>query len=274
MTWRIRSVRKRILLLALVPLLSLFGLYVVTTSITARNAINLARANTLKNATGQPTGTFEGMIQAERLLAVLYLAAPTPENQAKLTAVEQQVGREAAVLRGDLMSGATMNNASAPQARAIDTLLAAMKGLPALQEQVNARIISRPAAIAAFNTLVDDADQVLNQTIRQETDSPIVSQALAFVRIGRSGDLLGQEAAIFLGDMPAGSFASADRRQFAQLVGARRNLIAVTLPDLDQPYRGYYTQDVSPQASAELTALENKAMSTPPRHLPAVSPLA
>src|SRR5262252_538173 len=274
MTWRIRSVRKRILLLALVPLLSLFGLYVFATSITARNAINLARADTLKNATGQPTGTFEGMIQAERLLAVLYLAAPTPENQAKLTAVEQQVGREAAALRGDLMSGATMNNASAPQARAIDTLLAAMKGLPALQDQVNARIISRPAAVAAFNTLVDDGDQVLNQTIRQETDSPIVSQALAFVRIGRSGDLLGQEAAIFLGDMPAGSFASADRRQFAQLVGARRNLIAVTLPDLDQPYRGYYTRDVSPQASAELTALENKAMSTPPRHLPAVSPLA
>src|SRR5690349_16336750 len=88
MTWRIRSVRKRILLLALVPLLSLFGLYVLTTSITARNAINLARANTLKNATGQPTGTFEGMLQAERLLAVLYLAAPTPENQAKLTALE------------------------------------------------------------------------------------------------------------------------------------------------------------------------------------------
>src|SRR5215467_5080072 len=274
MTWRIRSVRKRILLLALVPLLSLFGLYVITTSITAKNAINLARANTLKNATGQPTSTFEGMIQAERLLAVLYLAAPTPKNQAKLTAVEQQVGHEAAVLRSALMSGATMNNASRPQARAIDTLLAAMKGLPALQDQVAARAINRPAAVAAFNTLVDDSDQVLNQTIRQETDSPIVSQALAFVRIGRSGDLLGQEAAILLGDMPTGSFSPADRRQFAQLVGARRNLIAVTLPDLDQPYRGYYTQDVSPQASAELTALENKVMSAPPRHLPAVSPLA
>ena len=124
MTWRIRSVRKRILLLALVPLLSLFGLYVFGTSITARNAINLARADTLKHATGQPTGTFDGMIQAERLLAVLYLAAPTPENQAKLTAIEQQVGRESAALRSALMSSATMNNASAPQARATSRRLA------------------------------------------------------------------------------------------------------------------------------------------------------
>jgi signal transduction histidine kinase len=274
MTWRIRSVRKRILLLALVPLLSLFGLYVFATSITARNAINLARADTLKNATGQPTGTFEGQLQAERLLAMLYLAAPTPQNQAKLAAIEQVTRHQAAALRGALMSGATMNNASAPQARAIDTLLADVKTLPALQAQVAARTISRPDALARYNGLIADGDQVLNQTIRQETNATIVAQALAFVRIGRSGDLLGQEAAILLGDMSTGSFAPADRRQFAQLVGARRNLIEVTLPDLDQPYRGYYTRDVSPLASAELTALENKVMRTPPRHLPAVSPLA
>jgi signal transduction histidine kinase len=274
MTWRMRSVRTRILLLALVPLLSLFGLYVFTTSVTARNAINLARADTLKNATGQPTGVFEGEIQAERLLAALYLAAPTPENQAKLAAVEQQTGREAAALRGTLMSGATMNNASAPQARAIDTLLAAMKGLPALQSEVTARSIGRPAAIAAFNTLVDDGDQVLNQTIRQETDSAIVAQALAFVRIGRVGDLLGQEDAILLGDLSTGSFPAADRRQFTQLVGAHRYLVQVTLPDLDPAYRAYYTRDVSPPAAASLAQLENKVMAAPPRHLPAVAPLA
>ena len=124
MTWRLRSVRKRILLLALIPLLSLLGLYIFTTSITARNAINLARANTLKNATGEPTGKFEQVIQTERLLAVLYLAAPTPANQAKLNVVEQATNHQAAALRTTLMSGATMNSASEPQKRAIDTLLA------------------------------------------------------------------------------------------------------------------------------------------------------
>ena len=274
MTWRIRSVRKRILLLALVPLLSLFGLYVFATSVTARNAINLARADTLKNATGQPTGNFEGAMQKERLFALLYLAAPTTENQARLNAVEQATSHLAAALRTTLMSGATMNSASAPQKRAIDTLLAGIKNLPVLQAQVAARTISRPAALLQYNTLVADSDQVLNQTIRQETDSAVVSQALAFVRIGRVGDLLGQEDAIFLGDMAAGSFPLADRRQFTQLAGARRYLVEATLPDLDQPYHGYYSQGVTPQASAALRALENKVMSTPARHLPVVSPLA
>jgi signal transduction histidine kinase len=272
--WRMRSVRKRILLLALVPLLSLFGLYVITTSITARNAINLARADTLKNATGQPTGTFEAEVQAERLLAVLYLAAPTPANQAKLAAIERVTGHETAVLRAALMSGATMDNASAPQARAIDTLLSGMKSLPALQARVTAGTISRPAAIAAFNTLAGEGDQVLNQTIRQETSATIVAQALAFVRIGRVGDLLGQEDAILLPDMATGSFPARDRRQFTQLVGAHRYLTQVTMPDLDPAYRAYYARDVSPLATATLTRLENKVMATVPRHLPAVSPLA
>jgi signal transduction histidine kinase len=274
MTWRLRSVRKRILLLALVPLLSLFGLYIFTTSITARNAINLARANTLKNATGQPTGNFEAAIQTERLLAVLYLAVPTPANQAKLGAVEQATNHRAAALRTSLMSGTTMNSASAPQKQAIDTLLTDTQNMPTLRAQVAARTISRPAALAAYNKLVADSDQVLNQTIRQETNSALVSQGLAFVRIGRVGDLLGQEDAIFLGDMTSGAFPAADRRQFAQLAATRRYLLAVTLPDLDPPYRGYYTRDVNPQASAELTALENKVVSTPPRHLLAVPPPA
>ena len=273
MTWPLRSVRNRILLLALVPLLSLFGLYVFATSITARNAINLARANTLKNATGQPTGNFEQRIQAERLLALLYLAAPTPANQARLNAVEQATSHQAAALRTTLMSGATMNSASAPQKQAIDKLLADIKNLPALRAQVAARTIGRAAALAGYNTLVADGEQVLNQTIRQETNASIVAQGLALVRINRVGDLLGQEDAIVLGDVATGTFPSADRRQFAQLAGARRYLVEVTLPDLDPIYRSYYARGVGPSAG-ELTALENKVLSTPPRHPPAVSPLA
>lgn len=50
----LKSIRQRILLLVLVPVLSLIGLYIFATSLTASDAINLARANTLKNATGVP----------------------------------------------------------------------------------------------------------------------------------------------------------------------------------------------------------------------------
>lgn len=48
---RLKSIRQRVLLLVLIPVLSLIGLYIFATSITASDAINLARTDTLKNAT-------------------------------------------------------------------------------------------------------------------------------------------------------------------------------------------------------------------------------
>src|SRR5215467_1370665 len=275
MTWRLRSVRKRILLLALVPVLSLLGLYVFTTAITAHDAIVLARTQTLKNGTGQPTGKFDTALQAERLFAALYLSAPTPSNLATLNALAQKTSQGAAALRAALTSDVTMGSATAPEKQAIATLLAAVKTLPALRAQVVAGTISRSAAVAAYNAIVNDVDQFLNQLIRQENNATIVAQGLAFERITRTADLLGQESALLLGDLERRSFPAADRRQFTELVGARRTLAAVTLPDLDPAYRAYYTRSFSPQATAALTALENKVMSTVgPRRLPPVSPLA
>ena len=81
---RLRSIRQKILLLVLVPVLSLIGLYIFATSITARNAINLGRADTLKNATGVPTGAFLGAIDTERPLVMVYLSRPSGANLAAL----------------------------------------------------------------------------------------------------------------------------------------------------------------------------------------------
>jgi len=255
--------------------LSLVGLYVFTTAITARDAIVLARTQTLKNGTGTPTGRFDTALQAERLFAALYLSAPTPSNLATLKALAQKTSQGAAGLRAALTSDVTMGSATAPEKQAIATLLAAAKTLPALRAQVVAGTISRSAAVAAYNAIVNDVDQFLNQLIRQENNATIVAQGLAFERITRTADLLGQETALLLGDLERRSFPAADRRQFTELVGARRTLAAVTLPDLDPAYRAYYTRSFSPQATAALTALENKVMSTAgPQRLPLVSPLA
>ncbi len=58
MRWRLRSVRTRILLLVLVPVLSLIGIYVFAIGSTARDAVNLSRANAVKNAVGDPIAAF------------------------------------------------------------------------------------------------------------------------------------------------------------------------------------------------------------------------
>jgi hypothetical protein len=56
MRLRSLSIRLRILLLVAIPILSLIGVYAFAATITATNAINLARSRTLKDTIGTPTG--------------------------------------------------------------------------------------------------------------------------------------------------------------------------------------------------------------------------
>src|ERR1022692_3254308 len=219
---RLKSIRQRILLLVLVPVLSLIGLYIFATSITATAAINLARSDTLKNATGVPVGAFLSAVDAERPLAMIYLASPTGTNLAALKAQEAKTSRVAVALHGALTSGGTTGNASAGEQAAIGALLKDAAGLPALRSQVGGQSISRSQAFNDYNGIVEDGYTVLNQTILQETSPQVVTQSLAFVRMGKSEEMLLREDAILISDMAARSFPAGDRQLFTELAGARR----------------------------------------------------
>src|SRR6476646_8735943 len=96
---RLRSIRQKIVLLVLVPVLSLTGLYVFASSLTAKNAINLSRTNTLKNATALPAGNFVSALEAERVLALVYLSRPTGANLAALENAENKTGDTTTAMR-------------------------------------------------------------------------------------------------------------------------------------------------------------------------------
>src|SRR5690242_21922025 len=88
MSWLMRSVRARVLLLVLIPLLSLFGLYLFITGITGRDALNLAPARALKSATSEPVSNFLAQLDTERVFALTYLSAPAPRNLAEFRVQE------------------------------------------------------------------------------------------------------------------------------------------------------------------------------------------
>ena len=258
---RLRSIRTRIFLLVLLPVLSLIALYGFATFLTARGALNLGQASTIKSATGEPIAGFLTQIDAERPLAVVYLSAPTGANLAVLQVQQNKTSLAAAAMSNALNSPDTMNNATPAEKQAIATLLTQVKSLPGLRAQVHSQIISKSRALGAYNALVADGYSVLDQAILEQTDAALVTQGEAFVRMGRAEDLMLQESAVISGDLAARSFPAADRQQFTQLVGARRALFAQTLPNLQPSYRAYYARDISPQASTALAALENQLMS-------------
>ena len=273
MRWRLRSVRTRILLLVLVPVLSLVGIYAFAISTTARDAVNLGKANTVKNTVGDPIAGFMAQLGTERMLAIGYMSATTGANLAKLELQETKTNTAIATLRSALTSSATTSNASPAEKVAITSLLRDAASLPSLRAQVAAQIIPSGRAFDEYNALVQDANRVLSGAIRQQNNATVVAQALAFVRMGQSEDLLSQENTLLLAGLTSGKFNASDLQQFTELVGARRAFYTLTLPDLDPAYRIYYTRAVSPRALTSLGLLENTVVQgTRPGSVPPVSP--
>ena len=274
MRWRLRSVRTSILLLVLVPVLSLIGIYVFAIGSTASNAVNLSRANSVRNALGNPVAAFMAQLTTERLLAIVYMSSPSGTNLAKLNVQETKTTAAAAGLRSTLTSGSTVSDASPAEKQAIAGLLRGMASLPSLRSQVAAQIIPSSRAFSEYNAIVQQSYRVLSAAIRQQNSAQLVSQALAFVRMGQSEDMLAQENTLLMAGQASRQFTPADLQAFTQLVGSRRAFYNLTLPDLDPQYRAYYTQAVSPREYLALLSLENTVVGTRPGAVPPVSPLA
>ena len=258
---RLRSVRQRILLLVLVPVLSLIGLYAYSTAVFATQAINLARTNVLKNSTAMPAGNFYGAVGTERPLALVYLARPTADALNQLKAAEAKTQATALALKAALTSPGTTGNESVGEKAAIKVLLADVAGLPAFNAQIEARAISRDNAYNHYNKIISDGTQVINQAILQENDPELVTQSLALVRVGRSEEMLARELALLVSDVTAGSFPQSDRIAFTQLVGARRQIFAENITDLITPYQREYAR-VTPQDLAAIKAAENRIITS------------
>ena len=274
MRWRLRSVRTSILLLVLVPVLSLIGIYVFAIGSTASNAVNLSRANSVRNALGNPVAAFMAQLTTERLLAIVYMSSPSGANLAKLNVQETKTTAAAAGLRSTLTSGSTASDASPAEKQTIAGLIRGMASLPSLRSQVAAQIIPSSRAFSEYNAIVQQSYRVLSAAIRQQNSAQLVSQALAFVRMGQSEDMLAQENTLLTAGQASRQFTPADLQAFTQLVGSRRAFYNLTLPDLDPQYRAYYTQAVSPREYLALLSLENTVVGTRPGAVPPVSPLA
>ena len=272
---RNRSIRMRVFLLILIPIIALAALYAFAARVTGSAALSMARAKTVKAVIAVPTANLQAQLDAERHLAMLYLASPAPQLLTALGLQERSTGRALRAFDQTAMSHAVTRSASPRELRAIRTLQAEAGGLGSLRASVTARAISRPAALAAYSGPVSAGYQVLDQAILQETNVPLVTQALAIIRLDQAGQTLYQESDLLVSDLAARSFPAADRQEFTELAAVRGSLLTQTLPELTPAYQAYFGKYVSPQAAAALTALENKAIRLPARAiLPPIRPLA
>jgi signal transduction histidine kinase len=272
---RHKSIRLRVLLLVVIPIIALIGLYAVSATITARAAVGLARAKAVKDLIAFPDTRLQNQLDKERQLALLYLADPT--QQAMVAYNHQQTATNKAVrsFRHIAASGSLASKASPREKRYADQLIKATDGLPALRGWVAATSISRAGALSKYSDIVTAGYRLLEGAAQEFTNVPLVNESLNLFNLEESYQLLLQESDLYASDLAAGTFPPADRAQFAELVGAREFLLRDTLPKLTGVDQAAYARFVPTGSEVTVRQLENRIVhGRAMRGLPGVPPTA
>jgi signal transduction histidine kinase len=264
MVLRRTSIRVRVFLLVLVPLLSLIGIYAYAVAGQAGTAMGLSNAGKISGATITPVSREIAALTAERSLAVGYLATGSGPLMAEYVKQAAATDRALRVVESISASGPVTANASSLEKAAAARFLDAAGSLPALRGEVAHRVISATAAISRYSAIVTDGIQVITQSL-QET---YVSQSLATtarqeVNLYESEMLVLQENDVYTGAILAGRLPAANQMAFGQLVGIRRYLVQQAVPQLDTVADGLYRKYVPIRLTLALTRLEDAIARAP-----------
>ncbi len=260
---RHRSIRLRVGILIVVPVLCLLGLYGFAVSITLGNALAAAHAKSIRTDLANPVGALQVQLATERHLALQLIASPN--NTTSQSAFGEQETKTQNALNALLLAMASKKvsaNSSTQEKLAITTLIADTKQLSYIRGDVTSNAFSLPAALSAYDSIINAGYTVLDEAIDQETDVPWVTQAVNVINLDRASQAALAEGDLLAADIAAGKFPSPDRAAFAGLASQRQSFVGQAMPELQPAYKSIFTASVTPAATNSVTTLEAKVIGT------------
>ncbi|MFD5071390.1 nitrate- and nitrite sensing domain-containing protein [Streptomyces sp. NPDC058369] len=231
MRFRGKSIRRKIVALLVVPLVSLTALWGFATYLTGREAGKLLSASAVVEKVGHPLEDTVRVIQSERRQTLVFLADPRTSDA--LPALRRQRAATDRVVAGVSRSAEEKDIRDALGATAetqLTSILGAVEGLDALRESVDKRTIGRLKAMAYYNRLIDPCYRFLTGLHTMENVS-MDQQVRALTGISRAREMLSREDALVASGLLAGRLTAPELRQISDLV-AQRGLLYETNVDL------------------------------------------
>jgi anti-sigma regulatory factor (Ser/Thr protein kinase) len=268
---RRRSVRLRIIVLVLVPVIALVGLYGLVLTLTMGNYLSLRQAEGVRAQVTIPVSNVQLDLSKERLIALQYLADPSHDELGQLLA--QEAKADGAITTFSATSAHVVTHASIGERRAIRTWSSELATLRELRATVVSLAMSRAAADVSYSTIITGGNNVLNQAILPLLASPGVIQANNIVILDESLQTSSEESNLVGADLAAHSYPGTDQHLVNQLIVQHRQLWNQAMTSLDPAYQRYFTRDIPVAASARLASMENQ-ITVGPRSALRVSPSA
>ncbi|MGW7577969.1 nitrate- and nitrite sensing domain-containing protein [Streptomyces sp. NPDC054765] len=260
MRFRGKSVRRKIVALLLVPLVSLTSMWAVTTYITGREANQLLDVGNVVKNLGYPVEDVIQALQRERRQSLLYLADRRGANaldefHRQTRATDEAVTR----LRADIDLRDLREDLSDGAGARMTGVLKGLGGLGSLRAQVEDNTVSREETMESYNALVDPSYDFL-AALHSLENVEMDKQARALVTITRAREAVSREDALMSAALVSGSMSKRDLRALSDRVAERRVLYRTGLPALPRKDRGLYEDYWRSARAHELISYEDRVI--------------
>ncbi len=253
---RNRSIRFKIFLLLLLPLLMLSAMWGFALKLTVGDGLVLLRSKTLYDTIGVASTDLGTQIQVERALTAGVLSsgqttsAGLTAQQAKTTAAADKFKKSA---DDEAARDAMSDELLAP----LESLLSSLERLPTIREGVSLGRSDRLTAITAYNAILDDLFALYERLV-SVPDLATFQQASAMQGMGNAHEMITREDALVRGALASGTMTADEQNAFSEWVATRRFLYGKNRPVLSGEMRAPYEQVLTSPLFDRFTALENQ----------------
>lgn len=264
MRFRGKSIRRKMVALLLVPLVSLTAIWGFATVLTGREVTQLFTVSSLVEKIGYSTEDAVRVIQQERRQALVYLADRRASDA--LSALrESRSATDTAVaeIRRNAKDPDVRDGLDAGDTQRLTTMLDAFDGIGPLRRSVEDGTVKRAEALHQYNLLVDPCYALLS-SLDGIDNVAMDKEARALLNITRARELLSREDALLSSALVVGRLTRDEIRDVSDLIAQRTLMYDLSLTDLPSAERQRYEHFWKNGLTAPLRVAEQSVIFSQP----------
>jgi signal transduction histidine kinase len=189
-----RSLRLRLLVLLLVPLLSLAALWAFAAYLTSRDALGKYEASTTYEKVAMPGTTLAAALQQERVAAAVLMNTGDQNRRGVITA---RAGTDAAQagFRRSALSDSARRTMSGTTRRRLDDLLTQLDGLAGVRARIDSRTSDTLGAVNDYDAVIDSLLHLFSSVVLIN-DPVIYQQGTAIIDVSTANEFMMRENAL------------------------------------------------------------------------------
>ncbi|MFF3155154.1 nitrate- and nitrite sensing domain-containing protein [Streptomyces sp. NPDC057910] len=242
MRFRGKSIRRKIVALLLVPLVSLTALWGFSTYLTGRQANELMNVANIVKKVGYPIEDTVRVIQQERRQTLVYLADERPSDAlTSLRSRRAATDTAVAAIRAAARDSDVRSDLQPVARDRLKAVLAGFDSLAGLRSSIEQGTADRTQALDFYNRLIDPCYSFL-MNLHALENVEMDKQGRALVGITRAREMLSREDALVASSLITPKTTAPELRRISDLVANRQLLYDTNLEILPSSERDVFEE--------------------------------